>query len=161
MSEQWRTITHFEDYLISSYGRIINNKRKSPVRQSFTKQGDMKVGLTKDGVQHTRSVRLLVAEEYVDGKTFIFDTPINLDGDPTNNRSDNIAWRPRWFAWKYKRQFKYIDDIENFSILEDNFGNKYFDVIDAATKNGLLFEHVIKSIKQGIPIFPSGHIFYK
>lgn len=59
----------------------------------------------RDGVQYHRSVPKLVARAFVERQYETFDTPINLNGDRMDCRQENLAWRPRWFAINYHKQF--------------------------------------------------------
>lgn len=47
----------------------------------------------------------MVAKAFIEKPYPQFDTPINLNGDRTDCRVENLAWRPRWFAIKYNQQF--------------------------------------------------------
>lgn len=148
-------IHDFPNYSISSYGRIINDVKEWPVRQSRTVRGSVKVGLYRDDKQHTRLVSKLVAETFVDGRTEIFDTPIHLDGDRTNNRADNLLWRPRNFAWKYSQQFeKSMTGHRVGPIREIGTSHIYENIIEVATTHGLLFKDVWRSIQMKEPTFP-------
>lgn len=160
MEEIWVQLAEFPNYSISSEGRVRNDVRGRIVRTSLTRQGAAKVGLIRGGVQETRSVKVLVAEHFVDGWSETFNTPINLDGDQTNNNVDNIVWRPRWFACKYKSQFYKIEMYSGVGpIVDRKTGIIYKDVVDAALSNGVLFYEIQMSLVNKVPIFPTWHIF--
>lgn len=158
--ETWLKIKEFPQYSVSNEGRIRNEDRKRPVQVSHTQAGASKVGLVSGGKQYTRSVKVLVAEAFVEGRTTTFDTPINLDGDPTNNHAENIVWRPRWFACKYKMQF---DDVHKYigmgPIKNRQTGIEYVDVVEASIMNGLLFHEVHLALVSKSPVFPTWNIF--
>jgi len=133
--------------------------------KSRTMQGDYKVTLVQYGVRLTRSIRVLVAEAFVDPPYFgpsdygVFcDTVIMLDNNKENTFAPNLAWRPSWFAWKYSRQF--VEDqpesyyIKRVSNVDNSKG--YPSIIDAAIKDGLLFEDVWKSATMGTAVYPTG-----
>ncbi len=107
MSERWEPIPLFPDYSVSDHGRVRSDKFGRLISLSVTQYGLVQVGMTRDGVQRHRSVPLLVAKAFIPEPGGPFDTPINLDGDRWNNHFSNLMWRPRWFAIKYNRQFKY------------------------------------------------------
>lgn len=160
MEETWMEIPEFPNYQISSYGRVRNHVRRQPVALSLTQQGAVKVNLFADNKHYTRSVKRLVAENFVPGHTFVFDTPIHLDGDQQNNRADNLVWRPRWFAGKYSHQFRYFQKYVGMGPLVDRkTGVMYQDVYEAATRNGLLFEEVELALVNKVPVFPTWHLF--
>ena len=147
MEERWTTIVDYPRYLISNTGLVMNDDTGRLLSQSYNPQGAVKVGLYSEGGQHTKSVKVLVAVAFVEGHTDVFDTPINLDGDQSNNNADNIAWRPRWFAWQYTRQFL---DVENWYLFRKVYdiatNDIYEDMVDAAKANGLLLRDILKSV---------------
>src|SRR5688500_4813032 len=99
---RWATIKEFPIYEISDSGEIYNTRTRQYMRTSKTTFGHTKITLTDfDGSRHTRSVALLVAEVFVRPPNFMCDTLIVLDGDFSNLRASNLAWRPDGFAWKY------------------------------------------------------------
>lgn len=158
----WERILDFPNYLVSNFGHVSNDHTGKMVSQSTTRQGAVKVNLLHNKTWHTKSVPVLVAEAFVPGRDEIFDTPIHLDGHQENNRADNLMWRPRWFAWRYTRQFIDINDIQYKGPLVDQNGVVYRDVFDAATFNGLLFKEVWRSIHFINPVhetFPTGQTF--
>lgn len=160
LEEHWKVIPDFPDYSVSDLGNIMNNRTGRDMRLSLTPVGIVKVGLVKAGKQHTRSVKVLVAEAFVPGRSEIFDTPVQLDGYPENNMITNLVWRPRWFAWKYTRQF--TDGSEYASrgpIYDIESRRKYVDVYEAAILNGLLFVDIWRSINLQHPCFPTEQVF--
>lgn len=160
MDEIWCRLDEFPSYSISSLGRVLNEDTKKELKQSCTSQGASKVGLVRGGRQHTRSVKVLVAEAFVEGRSEVFDTPIHLDGDPLNNAVDNLAWRPRWFAWRYSRQF--VEETIYHGrgpIIDVHDKMIYPTVFDVAVVNGLLVEDVWKSIVKKGETFPTWQQF--
>lgn len=164
VKEEWRPIDGFPAYEVSNLGRIANVYSDVLIQPSKTLQGALKVGLFKDDRQHTRSVKVLVADAFVEGRTHVFDTPILLDGNQENVVAHNIVWRPRWFAWHYTRQFTY--DFEFYKIgpiVElDHDGvvvAVYNNTIEVGVTNGLLFEHVWRAIHTREGVFPTRQYF--
>jgi len=157
MTVMWAEIADFPNYSVNKLGEVINHENGKLVRQSITHQGAVKVNLTKNGKQYTRSVKLLVATTFVKGMSDVFDTPIHLDNDQLNNNAKNLAWRPRWFAWKYTHQFQDIPDTHfKGPILEITTGRIHKNVVEASVANGVLFKDVWKSIQQKEPAVPNG-----
>lgn len=160
MEEEWRKIYEFSDYSVSSLGRIRNDRRQRMVQQSLATGDVVKVGLVKGGKQFTRSVKVIVANVFVDGRSEKFDTPMLLDGNPRNMRADNMVWRPRWFAWKYASQFLLMDKYVGKGPIKDRkTGEIYADVVEAAVANGLLFREILITLINKAPIFPTWQIF--
>src|SRR5689334_13655848 len=104
--EQFKQIPGFDRYEVSSLGRVINIRTGRDMVLSPTMDGILTVGLMLNGKQYRRSVKVLVARAFVEGETEIMNTPIQLDGDHKNLRADNLAWRPRWLALAYTKQFE-------------------------------------------------------
>lgn len=147
MEIMWAPIQDFPNYSVSNYGDVVNETTGRVLRQSTTLQGALKVKLFYEGGEITKSVKVLVAEAFIESPNELFNTPIHLDGNQRNCRADNIVWRPRWFAWKYTRQFVILPVyINRGPVLELDTQVQYFTVYDAATLNGLLFNGVWESI---------------
>lgn len=160
MDEIWVVIEEFPNYHVSDHGRVLNADTGRILAESRTKTGTLKIGLVMGGKQYTRSVCVLVAEAFVEGRSEVFNTPIHLDGNPQNNFQDNLIWRPRWFAWKYARQFReHIPGQSQGPIVDTVLGGVYVDMWEAALSNGLLVEDVWKSVHSQKPTFPTWQMF--
>ena len=88
--EVWSKIENFPEYDVSSYGRIRSSKSDRILSLNPNQFGVLQVGLMRDGKQWHRSVPLLVAKAFIAQPRGAFDTPINLDGDRTNNHEIKI-----------------------------------------------------------------------
>jgi hypothetical protein len=56
-------------------------------------------------------------------------------------------WRPRWFAWKYSRQFSELSEHYKKGPIRDvDTRDRYFDVYEAGIVNGILFKDIWRSI---------------
>jgi hypothetical protein len=158
--EERRVIEPFSKYEISNFGRVFNLNTGREMTLSPTQQGELTVGLTIDGVQHRRSVKVLVARAFVDGETEVFDTPIQLDGDRTNLMATNIMWRPRWFALAYIKQFDNpLDWYYSGPVVNATKDLLYDYIFLAATSEGVLCEAIRDSIFNGTKVFPTGCVY--
>lgn len=158
--EQFRQIPDFMLYAVSNYGRVINLKFDREMTQSPTQYGDATVGLMKNGTQHRRSVKVLTAKAWVHGESVLFDTVINKDGDRGNVHYTNLAWRPRWFAWKYHQQFNYLPTwVEQGPVVESEGDVPYPSILHAAVYNGEMMDDIRKSITFRSPVFPRGVVY--
>lgn len=157
--EVWREIRAFPGYSVSDEGRVRNNETGRTMALLKNQNGIVNVGLTKDLVQYKRSVAILVASVFVPKlpqHREAFDTPINLDGDRTNNHVTNIMWRPRWFAVKYFRQFREGYQIGfAMPIEEATTGEQFKSSWDAATKYGLLDREIFVSTINRTYVWPT------
>lgn len=154
----------FVDYSVSSMGEVRNDNTGRTLRQSPNQSGLYRVGLMSHslGRQTNLSVALLVASEFVDieeHRKARFNTPINVNGDRSDNRYGNLMWRPRWFAVKYHAQFYngrrgFALPVRNIDTLEE-FETSW----DAAITYGLLDRDLMHSITNKTYSFPSIHRF--
>lgn len=156
VDEQWLTIDEFPDYSVSSYGRVRNDLTGRILSLSTTQFGLVNVGMMSGGVQYHRSVPKLVAKAFLPVRPEPFDTPINLDGDRNNNRVDNLVWRPRWFAVKYNRQFRYPYHNPILSpLVENKTGEVCQNSSECAVRYGLLEEDIVLSILNRTYVWPT------
>lgn len=156
MNEHWIDIELFPDYAVSNFGRVRSNRTGRILALNKNQYGVIQVGLMKDGVQYHRSVPLLVAKAFVFQPSGPFDTPINLDGDRTNNHVDNLVWRPRWFAIKYNRQFRHrYHHTINSQIADPKTGEVSENSWECAKRYGLLEEDLVLSILNRTYVWPT------
>lgn len=153
MKVDWKELEEFPDYAVSTMGEVHNIKSGMPRRTSINQQGIVKISLYQGRELITRSVAVMVAEAFCEGRTEFFNTPIHLDGDRENCRSDNLMWRPRWFAVQYHRQFQ--SDVfhkMDVHIEEIVSGKEYYSVKDACMDLGLYYNDVYRSYLHGMQI---------
>lgn len=162
--EEWMNLEYlgFGDYSVSNYGEIRNDRTGRILKQSQNQSRTRKIGMMPDRTnqQVTLSVAVIVANAFLQSPpNERFDTPINLDGDRSNNRADNLLWRPRWFAVKYHQQFYngyrglIVPTIEVYS------GEIFETSWDAAVKYGLIDREIAISAANRTDIFPTGQRF--
>lgn len=166
--ESWQAVPDFPQYLVSDQGRVVNTKTEQQVAISKNQQGISMVFLRDaDRQQFTRSVAVLVAHAFVPHPgNQNFDSIIHLDGDRSNTRAKNLAWRPRWFAVKYHQQFLYYRfhgklNVNGLEVaIEDIDTEEVFDTSAlAAIQHGLMEIDVVLSVFNGTPTWPGGHRF--
>lgn len=164
LNEIWKPIEDFPGYGISNTGFVWSDKSEMRLSTSPNTNGIFKVNLVKNGQIYTRSVKTMVAEAFIP-KQLTFEspdghTPINIDGDQHNNHVDNLAWRPRWFAWKYTHQFNQPVPREYLvQVVNERTGVIYPSVMEAGIAEGLLWEYVYDSMIKGKPVYPTGSHF--
>lgn len=158
--EEFRIIPDFSKYAVSNLGRVIHIDKNREMTLSPTEKGDLTVGLMGNGNQYRRSVKVLVAKAFVTGRSMMFDTPIQLDGDRENLKATNIVWRPRWFAWHYSRQFVDIPAWVYSGPIVNTLGYEYETIIDAGIQTGSLWRDIRWSIAHGREVFPYGVVYY-
>lgn len=159
-SNDWRPVQGFPGYSINPLGQVRRNANGNLLHARFNEYGVPYVGLMREWQQCIRSLPRLVALAFLDKPTEIFDTPIQLDGNPRNCSADNLMWRPRWYAVKYKRQFKerYPKQI-NEPVRSVHEGERFKNSFQAACRYGLLEEEVVLSILNRTPAWPTYQYF--
>ena len=156
MNEHWKTIEWFPEYSVSNFGNVRSNKSERILSVSPNQFGVIQVGLMRDSVQYHRSVPLLVAKAFLPIHPGPFDTPINLNGDRQNNHVDNLVWRPRWFAVKYNRQFRYpYSNHINSPIVDKKTGDVSENSFECAMHYGLLEEEIVIAILNRTYVWPT------
>lgn len=163
IKEAWKPIPNFSNYLVNVDGEIFSTLQNRFMKSSTTLMGHRKITLVADwdGERYTRSVAQIVAEAFVDPPNFLCDQVILLDGDFMNLKADNLAWRPRWFAWKYARQLKIQQPVHyhNLRVINLTTGRQYASIVEAGITEGLLFHDIWRSTYTGTAIFPNKAIF--
>lgn len=160
LPERWADILEFPGYSISDHGRVLNARTNFFIRPTRNSHQLAIVGLMHNGIQHKRSLPLLVASAFIRKPSNPnFDTPVNLDGDRMNNHYMNLTWRPLWFARNYRKQFsdnhttfdQPIEDVETREIYDNS--------MHAAIVNGLLDTEIYLSMLNNTYVWPTGQIF--
>lgn len=159
MKEIWKQVKDFENYSVSNFGRVRSNWSERILITYENQSGLVQVGLMLHGVQKHRSVPLLVAKAFIKQPSGPFDTPINLNGDRHDNHVNNLAWRPRWFAIKYNKQFKEDEIPYEFQInvpIEDlKTGEVTKNSFECAKQYGLLENEIILAILNNTYVWPT------
>lgn len=158
MNEQYEEVDGFPDYVVGESGIIVNIKRGGQeLRASRNQQGLAKVTMVRNGRPLTRSAAVVVAKAFVHQPREMFDTVINLNNDRMDCRACNLAWRPRWFAIAYHKQFYRESVRTDYTRIEDVDTGEQFDrPIDAAMKYGILYNDIVLSFTNESRTFPTG-----
>lgn len=160
MRERWSELDEFPDYAVSDLGHVHNIKTGMPRKTSVNQQGIVKISMYQGRELITRSVAVMVAEAFCDGRNDLFNTPIHLDGDRENCRADNLMWRPRWFAVQYHRQFQSPEfHASNVHIVDVDSGREYYSVKECCMTLGLYYNDVYRSYVHGRQIPMTRHEF--
>lgn len=92
--EEWRQCDKFNNYEVSSEGRVRNKKTGRIIKTSINERGYEYVCLRDNGLQYTRRVHRLIADSFIEGDHDKLDVA-HLDGDRSNNRVDNLIVKTR------------------------------------------------------------------
>lgn len=158
--EDWREIPSFPGYSVSDMGRIRNDETDRILTLTRNQQGIVLVGLYRSLMQHKRSVVRIVAEAFLPPyPNKAFDTPINRDGDRSNNDVSNLLWRPRWFAVKYFQQFSNGQRGFDVPVVETKTEEWFPTSWEAATKYGLLDREILVATIGRTYVWPTYQTF--
>lgn len=158
--DNWQFVPGFPGYSINPLGQIMRDDTGRLIIPRYNQYGVPYVGLMREWEQCIRSLPRLVAKAFLPTPSDIFNTPIQLDGDPANCRADNLMWRPRWYAVLYKRQFDdpYEDAIDE-PIHAVNEREKFPNSLAAGCRYGLLEREVVLSVYNQTPAWPTYQYF--
>jgi hypothetical protein len=89
--EIWRKIDGYDNYSVSSFGRIRNNKRNIIVKQRCNKNGYYRVNLYKNNQSKTMQIHRLVALAFIGNPS---EKPCvdHIDNNRKNNKISNLRW---------------------------------------------------------------------
>lgn len=88
--ESWKEIDGYSNYQISNYGKI-KSKRKELKLYKNKRNGYLYTHLSQNGKTKVIRVHILVAKTFIPNNS---NKPYvnHIDGDKTNNRTDNLEW---------------------------------------------------------------------
>src|SRR6188472_3429201 len=157
----WEPVEGFPGYSVNPYGQVRRDDSGRVLVPRYNQDGVPFVGMMRGWEQCSRSLPRLVARAFLERPNDIFDTPVQIDGDRTNCRVDNLMWRPRWYAVKYNRQFegeRYDNPIDApIHAIGDN--EVFPNSLEAACRFGLLEREVVLSVLNHIPAWPTYQYF--
>lgn len=154
MEEVWETVKDFPRYMVSNFGRIMNEESGHILAKTRNQRSLLMVGMMRDGVQHKRSVSHLVMNAHGPPQpSEPFDSIIHLNGDVDDCQVENLAWRPRWFCHKYHQQFA-KDVMLKTAIYIFDTDETMRHSREVAMTYGLLELDVVNAILDETPVWP-------
>jgi hypothetical protein len=160
-ADDWRPVEGFPGYSINPLGQVSRDSTGRLLVPRYNQYGVPYVGLMREWQQCIRSLPKLVARAFLPRPSEIFDTPVQIDGDRSNCRADNLMWRPRWYAVLYNRQFEdgRYDHPIDAPVRAINEGEKFPNSLAAACRYGLLEREVVLSVVNRTPAWPTYQYF--
>lgn len=161
LEEEWKHLEDYPGYSVSTYGRVLNDRRGLILAQRPNQQGIACASLIYRGNKTSASVARLVAGAFVPRTNPHFLSPINLNGHRMDNHVDNLMWRPRWFAYKYHQQFNVPDFyyVPRATILLLDTEEEFEGLVEPSTKYGLHYKDIMYSYMIGSEVFPTKQKF--
>jgi hypothetical protein len=155
--EDWQGVDGFHGYSVSNLGQVRNDDTGRVLTVLRNPHGTCYVGMVKGGKQYRRSLPQLVGNAFVPNVSGRedFNKLIHRDNDRSNNRADNLMWRPHWFAVKYLIQAKNGPWGSNFPVIEIRKQEIYQNSWDAALAFGLLERDLVMSILGRTFVWPT------
>ena len=89
--EQWRLIDGYDNYEISSHGRVRNNETRKIMNYSNRKDGYTRIELSKNGEKKSYAVHRLVGFAFLEKKEEDIEVD-HLDHNRSNNLLTNLRW---------------------------------------------------------------------
>lgn len=158
--DDWRPVDGFPGYSVNPLGQVRNDSSGRLLSPRFNQYGVPYVGLMREWDQCARSLPRIVAMAFLPISNEIFDTPIQVDGDRSNCRVDNLMWRPRWYAVLYNRQFSdRYDHPINEPVRSVDEKETFPNSLEAACRYGLLEREVVLSVLNRTPAWPTYQYF--
>lgn len=106
--ELWKEIKDFENYWVSSEGRIWSEKRNKFLKPWANTEGYLQVGLWRNGKRYWHSIHRLVAEAFIENRENKPEVD-HINRDTKDNRVENLRWTDRHEQLKNRdlANFKY------------------------------------------------------
>lgn len=161
MREIWAPYPSNPNYWVSSAGEVRKDGLDGHIMANGRlRDGSVTVSLSQDGRQKVYLLRRVVAETFCLAPFDNCDSVIHLDGDQRNCQAYNLAWRPRWFAWQYSRQFnlpilpQWELPVINLDTLES-----HPSMIAAGMCDGVLWKQLSKGVFEQKRVYPHGYMY--
>ena len=104
--EQWKVITGYDDYEVSTWGNVRNVKTGRILKQKDNGHGYLQVGLSLDKKIYWISIHRLVATMFIPNPNN-YDTVNHINENKHDNRVENLEWLPLKDNIQYSKHKKY------------------------------------------------------
>lgn len=93
IDEEFRPVEGFEDYYISTYGRLWSDKSNKFLKCLIENHGYYRYKLYREGNPYVYKVHRLVALTFIPNSAPEVKVEVNhIDGDKANNKASNLEW---------------------------------------------------------------------
>lgn len=138
----WRVIEDFPNYEVSNDGRVRNANTGRELGVYDNGHGILQVVMQRGGRSCARAVHRLVAGAFLDPAPDDC-VPMHRDNAWENNDSENLQWKPRWFAIRWTRQLRQLEPRDHRRIRHLRSGVVYENALECARAIGGLEDLVI------------------
>lgn len=150
--EEWKNISEFPHYLISSYGRVKHRDRTYVRKVTINERGFPVVLLSSatSATRYLRQVNKLVALAFLPKPVWEDATAIwHKDGDLSNCHYSNLMWerRDRVLEWNEMHR-KGEPQFDTPAVKNNRTGEIYKDAYDCAIHEGVLESTILWQIEQ-------------
>ena len=155
----WEEVSEYPGYRVSDDGRIYSEKSKIMMKTRKNANGYCVVDLTKSSKSSPRFVHRLVALTYIPNDDKTKNLVNHLNGDPTDNRVENLEWSDRSGNGNHAYKIGLNKGVE--VIQYDKEGKeigKYKTISQAMRQTGLTRGSITESIT-GTQKFVKGYRF--
>lgn len=146
--EIWKTISDFNKYEVSNYGRI-RNKKGNILKPRPMTSGYSFVALRKGGGTYQRSIHRLVATEFIP-KPVDKNIVHHIDENKKNNHVDNLKWCTQMENIHYGTGLSKMGTAHKKPIImitPDNKEIKYKSALDCENETGIKRGYINQVLK--------------
>lgn len=143
--EFWKKVQDYENYEISTQGRVMNTRRNKLLTPNKNTWGYLGVFLYKNGIGKRHQIHRLVAQAFLE--TPLEKNEVNhIDGDKTNNYITNLEWVTRSENMKHAHQNNLMDISKAYKMSSKTQGTK-LTVFDKKTGIKKMFKNGAEASK--------------
>ena len=94
MEEIWKQIENYENYSVSTFGKVRNDTTGKILKGCKKSQGNYECHFTKDGIRKYFFIHRLIALAFIPNPEEKLEID-HIDNDPSNNKIENLRWATR------------------------------------------------------------------
>lgn len=153
MKEEWKRITGFDNFWISTKGRVYNTKGKGGFVNGTVSNGFVMITITENNKVYKGTLAKLVANEFIENKNG-YKYALHKDGDKFNNSASNIYWS-KSTTGRVKAEYKYPCDTNETMTIQE-FRDKYnLPITTLAKALGVVKEYIEEHLEGERPFTKS------
>lgn len=166
------SLTIDDGYYVSNKGRVFSNKSRDFLVPNMNRTGKdlrfdsgLRVCLSVEGGPVYLYVARMVAEAFIEKRVPGCDVVLHKNGDKTDCRACNLAWRDKVFNSEYYKQPYYstISALGPIICTDKSTGEvSYFsDIREAGETYGLMDRNIFKAIQTKKPSYYEPDLYFE